>query len=208
MLTRKTFVHAIENIKKHEALMAQIHKPLNEIGDFPLDLDFSHFHREALLDVLRESMNDTGDVISWWLYEDVEKVITWTENGKETKYDVTKVDDLYDYLVTEVKRIPFEMLPLEDYFKEAEDPLRQHKSIRKRNFLIYFDRIMEYVEKTDVILHTLADEGEPPKAEALMLSMKRYTELTAARDDENGGRAEAESKIGGDSKNEVSDVPD
>ena len=94
MLTRKTFVHAIENIKKHEALMAQIHKPLNEISDFPLDLDFSHFHREALLDVLRESMNDTGDVISWWLYEDVEKVITWTENGKETKYDVVLCQDL------------------------------------------------------------------------------------------------------------------
>lgn len=208
MLTRKTFVHAIENIKKHEALMAQIHKPLNEISDFPLDLDFSHFHREALLDVLRESMNDTGDVISWWLYEDVDKVITWTENGKETKYDVTKVDDLYDYLVTDARRIPFEMLPLEDCFEETEDPLRQHKSIWKRNFLIYFDRIMEYVEKTDVILHILADEGEPPKAEALMLSMKRYTELTAARDDENGKRAEAESKIGGDSRNEVSDVPD
>ena len=64
MLTRKTFVHAIENIKKHEALMAKIHEPLNEIGDFPLDLDFSQFHREALLDVLHEAMNDTGDVIS------------------------------------------------------------------------------------------------------------------------------------------------
>ena len=158
--------------------------------------------------MLRESMNDTGDVISWWLYEDVEKIITWTENGKEIKYDVTGIDDLYDYLVTEVKRIPFEMLPLEDCFEEAEGPLHQHKSIRKRNFLIYFERIMEYVENTDVILYILADEGNPPKAEALMLSMKRYTELTAARDDENGKRAEAESKIGGDSKNEVSDVPD
>lgn len=208
MLTRKTFVHAIENIKKHEVLMAQIHKPLNEISDFPLDLDFSHFHREALLDVLRESMNDRGDVISWWLYENVEKIITWTENGKEIKYDVTAVDDLYDYLVTEVKRIPFEMLPLEDCFEETEDPLRQHKSIRKRDFLIYFDRIMEYVEKTHVILHIHADEGNPPKAEALMLSMKRYTELTAMRDDESGERTETASLIGGDSKNEVSDVPD
>lgn len=196
MLTRKTFVHAIENIKKHEALMAKIHEPLNEIGDFPLDLDFSQFHREALLDVLHEAMNDTGDVISWWLYEKVEKVITWTENGKEIQYDVTKVDDLYDYLVTENKRIPFEMLPVEDFLEEREDPQHQHKSIRKRDFMTYFDRIVEYVGKTDVILHILADEGEPPETEMLMISAKRYGDLTAVE------------QADGTSKAEVSDLPD
>lgn len=177
MLSRKTFVHAIENIKKHEALMAQIHKPLNEIGDFPLDLDFSQFHREALLDVLRETMNDTGDVIGWWLYENVEKVITWTEDGNEVKYDVTNVDDLYDYLVADIKRIPLEKLPLEDYSDAAGHHEHQHKSIRKRHFLTYIDRVLEYAQKTDAVIHILEDESEPPETELVLISMKRYTEL-------------------------------
>ena len=63
MLTRKTFVHAIENIKKHEEVMDRLNAPLNEISEFPVDLDFSKFHREALLDVLHEAMNDTEDLI-------------------------------------------------------------------------------------------------------------------------------------------------
>lgn len=99
MLTRKTFVNAIEKIKKHEELMDRANAIFREFGDFRPSLDFGNLHLQALLDVLKEAMNDEGDYISWWLYENVEHVVTWEEDGQEIVRDLTDVNALYDFLV-------------------------------------------------------------------------------------------------------------
>ena len=63
MLSRKTFAEAIGNIKKHEELMDKLNDVVREMGSFPPNLDFESLNREALLSVLKESMNDKYDYI-------------------------------------------------------------------------------------------------------------------------------------------------
>ena len=54
MLTKKTFVEAMNAIIKHKEIMDELMGPLRKLGDFPLSLDFESIHREALLKVLRD----------------------------------------------------------------------------------------------------------------------------------------------------------
>jgi hypothetical protein len=51
-----------------------------------------------LLDIIRENLQlGNDDILSWWLYEDVDKVI-YDRNGNIT-HSVRTLDELYDYLV-------------------------------------------------------------------------------------------------------------
>lgn len=99
MLTRETFVNAIGKIKKHEELMDRLDSVCREFGDFGHSLDLGNLHLQALLDVLKEAMNDESDYIGWWLYEDVEHVVTWEEEGREIVRHLTDTNALYDFLV-------------------------------------------------------------------------------------------------------------
>lgn len=99
MLTRETFMNAIRKIKKHEELMDRLDSVCREFGDFEPSLDFGNLHLQALLDVLQEAMNDESDYIGWWLYEDVEHVVTWEEEGREIVRHLTDINALYDFLV-------------------------------------------------------------------------------------------------------------
>lgn len=99
MLKRETFVSAIGKIKQHEAIMDKMRAILREFGDFAPSLDFGSLHLEALLAVLKDAMNDEGDYISWWLYEDLDHTITWTQGDYECSRDLNDVNALYDYLI-------------------------------------------------------------------------------------------------------------
>lgn len=76
MLTRETFVDAISKIKKHEELMERLDSVCREFGDFRPCLDFGNLHLQALLEVLKEAMNDKHDYISWWLYEGTDQTVS------------------------------------------------------------------------------------------------------------------------------------
>lgn len=99
MLKRETFVGAIEKIKKHETLMDQLDSICREFGDLRPNLDFCNLHLQALLDVLKEAMNDRYDYISWWLYDHADYIVSWEENGSQVSVDLSDVNALYDYLV-------------------------------------------------------------------------------------------------------------
>ena len=99
MLTRETFVDAISKIKKHEELMERLDSVCREFGDFQPSLDFGNLHLQALLEVLKEAMNDKYDYISWWLYDGTDHIVSWEENGQNVSVDLTEVNALYDFLV-------------------------------------------------------------------------------------------------------------
>lgn len=61
MLTKETFIKAITAIRKHEELMDRLDAICREFGDFRPCLDFGNLHLQALLDVLKEAMNDQND---------------------------------------------------------------------------------------------------------------------------------------------------
>lgn len=98
MLTRKTFVDAISKIQKHEELMERLDSVCREFGSFRPSLDFGNLHLQALLEVLKEAMDDKYDYISWWLYDGSDHVVSWTEDGQDVSVDLTDVNALYDFL--------------------------------------------------------------------------------------------------------------
>lgn len=98
MLKRETFVDAISKIKKHEELMNRLDTVCREFGSFRPSLDFGNLHLQALLEVLKDAMDDEYDYISWWLYEGTDHNVSWEENGQTVSVDLTDVNDLYDFL--------------------------------------------------------------------------------------------------------------
>ena len=64
MLKRETFVDAISKIKKHEELMDRLDTVCREFGSFRPSLDFGNLHLQALLEVLKDAMDDEYDDIS------------------------------------------------------------------------------------------------------------------------------------------------
>ena len=58
---------------------------------------------DTLIDLLKELFQDTEQysTIEWWLFDNCEKVIY--NNDKTICADVTKAEDLYDYLIGNTK---------------------------------------------------------------------------------------------------------
>ena len=80
MLKRETFVDAISKIKKHEELMDRLDTVCREFGSFRPSLDFGNLHLQALLEVLKDAMDDEYDYISWGCM----KAPTTSSLGKRT----------------------------------------------------------------------------------------------------------------------------
>lgn len=101
MIPYELFEKTINSIRAKEESDHKVTKLLDTMCDgypiFGVDNGFT----VAMLNLLKVGMQDMGDTISWWLYEDVEKVIWWQENGKEIECHLNTVRDLYDYLVRE-----------------------------------------------------------------------------------------------------------
>jgi len=159
MLSRKTFIEAIEAIQKHEKLMEELAVPLRKLGDFPLSLDFESIHRNALMKVLEETTGDTSEWISWWLYEDVEKKVWWEEDGKEVEADLTEAGALYDFLKSNVEEASADKLDLIDLEKDSNGKPRQ--AIEKSKFQLYFDASLKHIDKTGATLFVC--EGAEPQ---------------------------------------------
>lgn len=98
MLSKEVFCRAIKNIKEQQARTSEFNDALDKICDgFPV-FDVNNLYLESLLEVLKESMNDIDDYISWWLYEDVEKTVWVTKDNKTITYNLNTPEDLYDFL--------------------------------------------------------------------------------------------------------------
>ena len=101
MLPKELFLSTINKIQKQENRMDEFSKALSKVSNgFPV-FDKNNLYLEALFDLLKFTMHDIGDDISWWLYEapDAGYTISWEENGEEVSVDLTEASALYDYLV-------------------------------------------------------------------------------------------------------------
>lgn len=67
-------------------------------------MDFGNGLVFEIIDMINENMkiNQDDDLIEWWLYEDVNKVI-YDINGKIEK-EVKTVEQLYDYIVDDYNK--------------------------------------------------------------------------------------------------------
>ena len=195
MLTRKTFTEAIGNIKKHEEIMDKLNDVVREMGDFPPNLDFESLNRMALLQVLKESMNDKNDYISWWLYEATDDyTVSWEENGRHEERNLKDVDALYDFLAEQTRTVSFTELPLYDDTSKDQSTIDSvpYKVINKEDFLTYFDRVLDYIDANEVVLE-IRGEG---KDRNILLSIKYYNKMLAEEDALEKQLESVEKKIG------------
>lgn len=102
MISKEEFVKIIKNDKIYHTIIDKIEK-------YGISFYESEPHKcyYNLFDfVLEQYFNEDGiDLIYWWLYEDVDKVITNEEDN--STIELNSAEDLYDYLVntTETKYI-------------------------------------------------------------------------------------------------------
>ena len=105
MITKKEFINAIEAIQVYNQDKRSVSKILCKenwgIVDFAGNLE------NELIKSLRKHLDDKDDLINWWLFERVEKIIYCTETGK--KYQLQEVENLYYYLRGFFKKIPYEI---------------------------------------------------------------------------------------------------
>jgi len=92
-MTLKTFTEFLNKLQK-------VNKRTSDLYNLNVDLiDFTDDFNNIISLMLEEIFNELQvDIIEWWLYEDVEKHL-FNEEGKMTD-DLTKIEDLYNYILT------------------------------------------------------------------------------------------------------------
>ena len=155
MLSKKTFVAAMNAIVKHKKIMDELKVPLLKLGDFPAGLDIESIHREALLKVLMETTGDDSDWLTWWLYDEVDKTVFWEEDGVEKSADLTTLEALYDFLKANIEYASRETLPMTQLLEGDNGIKRIH--IEKHNFRLYYEACLKYIDSTGTTLLVCED---------------------------------------------------
>ena len=101
MLKRETFVNAIRALRKQEELTEQMNHIYRQMTDGIGHFDMDGLAQNALLQTLKDGMEDEHGYVMWWLYEapDDDKSVSWEENGSLITVDLEDVNDFFDFLV-------------------------------------------------------------------------------------------------------------
>lgn len=98
MITKNLFIRLLESVKSFSNTVDTLY------NNYHIDLAYSPFC-DSFYDLVNliytMAFTDAGkDLVDWWLFEDVEKYIYF--NG-EVIDDLTKAEDLYDYMVKDAE---------------------------------------------------------------------------------------------------------
>lgn len=100
MISKDTFCKALQMLLEQERIDNAFEEALQTIGDGHFVYGSNNKYREALLMVLKESVDDKYDYIDWWLYDGAPEYKVWTEDEKKT-WILKTPEALYDYITTE-----------------------------------------------------------------------------------------------------------
>lgn len=101
MITLEEFKEVFKIIKEFESDNDKLTKIL--LKDTYGFVDYGFPIVDLVLRLLNKVFNiDDPDLFSWWLYENVEKIISMP-NG--VKYDITEISDLYHYAKEEFDKV-------------------------------------------------------------------------------------------------------
>ncbi len=108
MITFKRFEQIINTIKDHGEFQRKFTDFLegNICTSSWAIVDVGDKLVRSLIDLLcdifgQKDEKQCGDIFSWWLWEDVDKIIYYQNGGH---VDITDIKDFYDYLVREYKK--------------------------------------------------------------------------------------------------------
>jgi hypothetical protein len=92
-MNRKSFKVCIEKLEE----LTELGNKLSDLKIETIDCKELYYASEIFLLWVKSEFGEEGeDLVGWWLYEEVEKVI-YEADGSETHLNT--VDELYDYLV-------------------------------------------------------------------------------------------------------------
>jgi len=106
-ITKSNFVKRmslIQNFRSEQQTLATL---IYKISDgYPI-VTFGDYLITEMINMINESLNIADiEFLSWWLYEDVDKVIYEKENKDDIKYSkeisVKTLDELFDYIVSDI----------------------------------------------------------------------------------------------------------
>lgn len=95
MMTREKFKDLVYQMLEHN----EFYDKLYELGIDTINckyMETAGVMFDALM--LSEFGEDGADLISWWMYEDVDHVIYDGSDREKVIADLNNIDDLYDYL--------------------------------------------------------------------------------------------------------------
>jgi len=99
MISKELFCKTLAAIHEQGVLDENFGKAIETMGDGYFLFGIENKYRSSLLEVLAAVFQDTGELISWWLYEDVEKVI-WLADKTEIR--LKTAEQLYDFLLDDM----------------------------------------------------------------------------------------------------------
>ena len=170
MISRRLFVDTLDGIKEKFAIRAKAEEELQKLG-LSIDIQEDLFLNQ-MLKVLKETVPDPYDYISWWLYDASDYRVSWEENGQKIEKNLEKADDLYDFLVASAANQPDVEGLLKD-MPEKEKGLAPEKMIEQTDFLRYMDAVLSYLNTHDIVIK-IAQEGIP---QYVLLSKKLYDQF-------------------------------
>lgn len=100
MLQKEQFVKAIQAIQEQEKLESQLGELFQAMCPDNYWLSSCSKLIDTFISVLEADMHDEHQWIQWWLYEDVEHVVSWMEDGQEQSITIDTPEELYDFLET------------------------------------------------------------------------------------------------------------
>lgn len=171
MITKKNFVETLTAIRREGQLREDTDKELKKLG---LAVDWNHTpYLQPLLDLLKAATPDPFDLISWWLFEDVDHIVSWEEDGKTIEVNLNDAGDLYDYIMKSNAELPENKLPLIDLPEESEKYGIPHKGIDQVDFGNYMDAVLRYIEIHDVVIDIMQADG----TKCVLMSVKFYEKM-------------------------------
>ena len=94
-ITKEQFVKRIQLIQNFHSEQETLGVLIDKITDGYPTVTIGDYLITEMIDMIEENLGHK-DILEWWLYEDVEKIIYNLDNTVFA--DVTKIEDLYDYM--------------------------------------------------------------------------------------------------------------
>ena len=101
LLSKDTFCAALRMVKEQEAINEEVATALCKVSDGLGTFGCDNKWFDALMMVLKETVNDQYDYIEWWLYEATEDYKVWEDKESGKEWCLKEPEALYDYIVTE-----------------------------------------------------------------------------------------------------------
>lgn len=173
MIPRELFVNTLNSIKKEFKSREQAGKELRKLG-LSIDAESTPF-LDSLVEVLKETVPDPYDYISWWLYDASDYLVSWEKDGKTIEKNLEDANDLYDFLMdSAANEVNVETL-LSDIPARENDPI-PNKRMEQTDFTRYMDAVLRYIETHDVVIQIFQEE----QGKYVLMSAKVYDRLFGA----------------------------